>query len=483
MKKLFAIFASSLIAFLLFLGQSWASTWYVSPSGGSYADENGTSYANAWDGFSNIVWGKTGVVAGDTLYVCGTHTTEYLTIGTSGNATSGYITIRGDYSGDAGIIDPNKVALYPWDYGLIEMPGKDYIHIISMTVRNGTKHGIRGSGCDYIIIEDCTVEFTDYGGINFARFGGTGGGSNITIDGCTVNHSNDAGHTSSYHECITLSNVDTFEIKNCTVYNGEAEGIDCKYGTQNGSVHHCTVYNNTSIGIYVDGGRNIDIYNNLIYGSHGNAHIAVWLEENLGGFDTGNINIYNNILRDAPQDGINLGYIESGTPEQYGLHDVTIINNTIENCTDHGIEFSYYCDGYGGGKIMYGTNIIRNNIFWENGGKDINDDTSGNAIISNSVVTIDYNLFKTGSSSDTKGSDYVETSDVKFVNQAGNDFQLQSDSPAIDQGSSSGAPSLDFDGNIRPFGNGYDMSAYEYCDNSSDDIPPTPPQGLIIASH
>ena len=48
------------------------SDWYVRPSGGTYGDEDGTSYANAWDGFSNITWGVGGVVVGDTLYLDGT---------------------------------------------------------------------------------------------------------------------------------------------------------------------------------------------------------------------------------------------------------------------------------------------------------------------------------------------------------------------------------------------------------------------------
>ena len=34
------------------------STWYVRPSGGSYGTEDGTSYDNAWDGFTNIVLGS-----------------------------------------------------------------------------------------------------------------------------------------------------------------------------------------------------------------------------------------------------------------------------------------------------------------------------------------------------------------------------------------------------------------------------------------
>ena len=46
---------------ILFAGNVFATTWYVRPSGGSYGNEDGTTYADAWDGFTNITWGTGGV--------------------------------------------------------------------------------------------------------------------------------------------------------------------------------------------------------------------------------------------------------------------------------------------------------------------------------------------------------------------------------------------------------------------------------------
>lgn len=87
----------------------FSTTWYVRPPGGDYGTEDGTTYADAWDGLENVVWGGAGVVAGDTLYVCGTHLSTYsggnppkLDVGSGSNGSR--ITIRGDYGGDAGII-------------------------------------------------------------------------------------------------------------------------------------------------------------------------------------------------------------------------------------------------------------------------------------------------------------------------------------------------------------------------------------------
>ena len=50
----------------------------------------------------------------------------------------------------------------------------------------------------------------------------------------------------------------------------------------------------------------------------------------------------------------------------------------------------------------------------------------------------------------------------QFVNASGADFHLQGSSPAIDKGSPLYAPTNDYDGNVRPYGSGYDIGAYEY---------------------
>ena len=85
-----------------------AETWYVRPAGGSYGTSDGTSYANAWNGFENIKFGIDGVEAGDTLYISGDHQREMHSTDFYGGqiriAENGYdaehpITIRMDASG------------------------------------------------------------------------------------------------------------------------------------------------------------------------------------------------------------------------------------------------------------------------------------------------------------------------------------------------------------------------------------------------
>jgi len=58
------------------------------------------------------------------------------------------------------------------------------------------------------------------------------------------------------------------------------------------------------------------------------------------------------------------------------------------------------------------------------------------------------------------GTNYI-TGNPLFVNANGGDFHIQKNSPAIDRGSSIGAPAVDFDGKSRPSGAGYDIGAFE----------------------
>lgn len=51
--------------------------------------------------------------------------------------------------------------------------------------------------------------------------------------------------------------------------------------------------------------------------------------------------------------------------------------------------------------------------------------------------------------------------DPFFVNPAIGDYHLQSASPAIDAGTSEGAPDVDIDGDPRPTGNAMDIGADE----------------------
>lgn len=475
------VIINSLLLLFLLVGQSFAATWYVRPLGGNYGTEDGTSYENAWVGIPDwygkgIKWGSGGITAGDTLYVCGTHS-EYLMVKASGSLGKEII-IRGDCPGDPGILDGKNHTVPSWrGDGILTIWDQSYITISDITVTKTKSHGICvGAGSSHIKILNSTVSYAYDGCITVYPWDGRSA-TDITIDNCKVDHCDYIKTTgkNGYDEAISLAEVDGFEVKNCTVRDSLKEGIDAKYGTKNGSIHDNLVYNNYSVGIYLDGAENVNIYNNEVYGSHQNGNICIWVEKEE--FPNKNIRIYNNILRDGTGDGINFGWISKPPVVTAGINDISIINNTIIGNKGDGLEFNWWL-AHGSGHLK-GDNIVRNNIFWENGGKEINDNTDGNSIINGPNLVIDHNLFITGASTETRGSNHVDALDMYFADKKGKDFHLTSDSPA-DRGSSQEAPSEDFDGKVRPSGSGYDIGAYEFFAAGLN--PPPRPKGLRITS-
>ncbi len=73
-------------------------------------------------------------------------------------------------------------------------------------------------------------------------------------------------------------------------------------------------------------------------------------------------------------------------------------------------------------------------------------------------------------------SSFVASPGTLFVDATANDHHLFAKSPAIDAGSSLGAPEADIEGHARPFGPAYDIVAYEFGSTSSSAPDGTPPK-------
>lgn len=146
MKKLFIIFCICLLPAL-----ALGTDYYVRPSGGSYGSENGTSYANAWDGFTNVNW--TTVDSGNgTLWICGTHT-EGLSVGQSGEDGTPIIA-DGDCStqgGSDGIISANGVT------NGVSVSSRSYVTIRNLEIGYGEDNIIYGDNSSYLIVEYNTL--------------------------------------------------------------------------------------------------------------------------------------------------------------------------------------------------------------------------------------------------------------------------------------------------------------------------------------
>ncbi|MBI1178618.1 hypothetical protein GC207_14390 [bacterium] len=101
MVRLIVIFA------LLCSGTMHAASWYVDNA--ASGSNNGSSWANAWKSFDDVVWGNSGINAGDTLFISGgatskTYVAPNIVVGESGTADK-RITLRvGQDAGHNGVV-------------------------------------------------------------------------------------------------------------------------------------------------------------------------------------------------------------------------------------------------------------------------------------------------------------------------------------------------------------------------------------------
>ena len=163
MKKLLAKIA--LLGLLSSPGVVWATNWYVDPA--ATGSHNGTSWANAWQSFSQISWGS--IKGGDTLYFSGGTTSQTyrgpLTIAASGTSATSRITIMaGQDAGHTGtvIIDGG---------GVETNDGIDFINQNNLHI-SGNYNGQRT-----LKIQNCGAAISNYG-----NAGGSSGGFNVMIE-------------------------------------------------------------------------------------------------------------------------------------------------------------------------------------------------------------------------------------------------------------------------------------------------------------
>ena len=308
-------------------------------------------------------------------------------------------------------------------------------------IRNGIYNGINTANNTF---KNLIIHNTQSSGI--AAYG-----NNVIIDNCEVYNTCLGG----LNEGISLFGCNTFEIKNTKLHDVPKNGIDCKNGSSNGLIHNNEIYN-TSTGIYLDANGtaqdNFKIYNNRI---HNNSVVGIVLGSEVSPYPAvTNVDIYNNLIYNNYQ-----GFIIWANPFNRNFR---IINNT------------FYRNGlneivsYGKG-AQSGTNqncIIRNNILY---GSDSSRFIYYDDPVSSGICTTDHNLcydsngnysyFLAGS----RGTDLILNNPL-LNNPDALDFSIPFSSPAVDAGSATSAPAMDYAGNPRPSRSDYDIGAYEYQD-------------------
>jgi hypothetical protein len=160
-----------------------AAVWYVDKD--ATGSNNGTSWANAWRTFASVVWGTSGVKAGDTLYISGGSTTktytEGLVVGASGSAGS-VIRIAIDAANPShnGVVVFNGVAI---------SMARNYIWLDGNV--GGTPHlAINNVAGDCVTAGSTTgVEISYVSSTNCSGFANVGSASNARIRNCAISGS------------------------------------------------------------------------------------------------------------------------------------------------------------------------------------------------------------------------------------------------------------------------------------------------------
>jgi hypothetical protein len=359
------------------LAQS-GSTFYVSKSG---SNSNSGSYTAPW---LTIQHAANSVTAGATVYVEAGVYNESVTFPASGTA-SNYITFA-NYPGQTATIDGTGLSV-TGTQGLINIINQSYIRVSGFEIRNYTTASasltpagiwVTGSGTGLELLNNIVHNITTTSEKNGNAFGiavyGTSSTpiTNLTISGNQV-YSLRTGESESLN---VDGNVTYFAITNNIVHDNDNIGIDAigfegvgptgfdqaKYGEISGN----TVYNISGItnpgegksydadGLYCDGCAYVIFERNTIY----NCDIAMEAASEHKGHSSSYVTIRNNLFYDSNAVGVTIG----GYSNTVGASDhVVIVNNTLynNNTKNQGAEFQIqYHSGSASG------NIFENNIVY-----------------------------------------------------------------------------------------------------------------------
>lgn len=447
-----------------------AESLYVRPNGGSYGLENGSNWDNAFDGFGDVAWGSgAGQLGnGDTLY-----------------AGAGDYTVGLDNGGQSGwtlaVAQDTHVGLVKIQTGTtfaVNLRGYDNINIYGrgpsgetnlVFLDNLLPSGTIGDYCLDPAVSYCRFTNAVFSApwttrikqTNNVYFLGAGTGEDF-------NFSNNGSNNGDAYDQAWVVNCQFFVP--CAPTGGDSpDGAQPGHGTTfigclfkatvgaNSSAEHqdlIQVFGNNYLRVI--GCEFVDSADSLFGGDLGEA-------------DAGHIRIYNSIFR-RTLDGIGgnamMRFYTSQQAEFDSLTDIVVQGNTFADgsASSYGSAFLIQKGNVG---TTTSSCVFQNNIIFNCG-------NSQNAFgietgYPQTGWAFSYNLVNAGPSGDVDLSGWVQsngqTGNPEFVTYTefsnANDYQLQSDSPCIDNGTT-GTLAYDFDGVSRPQGSAWDIGAFEY---------------------
>lgn len=413
---------------LALAGASHAEDYWVSPDGDD--GDDGLTEETAWE---TLIHAANEVGPGDTVHVLdGDYQGFYLeTSGTSGQPIT--FVAEGD---DVRIVEDN-----PETPDGINLEGASWVVIDGFVVDNRTRTGIRAVLADHVTVRNCRLGYNGRWGIL------TGFVDDFLAEG------NEAHHSQIEHGIYVSNSADRPTVRNNVVYSNSGNGLhfngDASLGgdglIEEALVEGNVIYDNGETGgsaINMDGGVNGVIRNNVVYDNHAS--------------------------------GISLYRIDGGA----GASGNLVVNNTIVQAAD----------GRWAVNIRDGStnNVVRNNVLYNyhpSRGAISIDAASRPGFVEDHNAVIGRFSTNGGSSTITLaawqalgyGADTFATTPADLFVASGVDFHLLADAPAVNAGSSVGAPSFDIEGRARPVGAAFDIGAYELgsesCGNGTTEPP------------
>jgi hypothetical protein len=331
-----------------------------------------------------------------------------------------------------------------------------------------TPDGINLEGSSYVVIEGFAVDNAS-GDIDRACIR-TVSGRNVTVRDNDVSGCGTWGVFTSHSDYVRIED-------NKTSFNNSEPSDNHGIYVSNATVAPVIVGNeirgNRGAGLHMNGdlsqGGNglitgARIERNVIYGNGEKGGSAI----NCDGVQDSLIR--NNLLYANHASGISLYRIDAAG----GARNNVVVNNTIRMAQDGRWAVNI--------KNLSTGNTVSNNILLHDGQRgaiNIVPDSLSGFVSDHNAVTDRFSkddgesfltLAQWRNATNQDGNSFVSEPAALFVDAAANDYHLSAASPAIDVGSSLGAPNVDLDGNGRPFGSAHDIGAYEFGSTT----PPAP---------
>jgi len=428
-----------------FVFQVTATDWYVDNT--ATGANNGTSWTDAWQGFTDIVWGS--IEPGDIIYISGGEIEKIYTMPGSGNyildiqksGTSGNpITIRPGAAHPTLSSGHDGMVIIDGEYnnGCIYSRGNDYItidggHDNERKIRCARSVGIAvymsdAEGCKILWLHTYQTGTTDN---TFGIYTGNTPGMEIA--------NNDI--ETPYQDGLRVANLGTIDnygqwmdIHDNWIHGMGDDGFS-------GGLSGCNFYNNivgpwsnTGAGGHPDGMQVYDgvyskIYNNLFYAdvSIGGSNAFIFMNRQPSGpgshvFD--HSRIYNNIFMIAGENydetrfvGLKIGATfntDINHPEYNDLDDIHIVHNTFVDIGHQAISLeSRRAGGDTGSQGRFTNFVIKNNIIYNSKRACCSSGVVGlsNFDIANSSVDFDYNIIHPGTAGRTTAEGYQTVND------------------------------------------------------------------------